>query len=330
LERRRLEIFPRPPFAFDHILVSLRTSPGTVLEVITRDGEYRRGVYLEGRPALITVCSDGDIARPRLAAIVTAEHVDAAVEAAALRTVARVFSAAVDISGLEAVFSQDEILWRTWQRCRGFRPLALPDLFEAIAWAIIGQQITVAFASKCKRALTERYGERFTVEGAEYLLFPKPAVVASLNESDLLAIQFSRQKTRYLLNLARQIVSGEFDLDVLWSLPAVEAAQRLQELIGIGRWTAEYVLLRGLGQADSIPAGDVALQRAIGRAYYKRMATEPEVRLVADAWAPWRGYAAACWWHTQSLDRLKNASAHASAIPLDLPVTSCLEPVSSA
>jgi DNA-3-methyladenine glycosylase II len=328
LERRRLEIFPRPPFAFDHILAALRTSPGTVLEVITRDGEYRRAVYLEGRPALITVCGDGDIASPRLVASVTAEHLDAAIEAAALRTLERVFSAAVDISGLESVFSRDEVLWRTWQRCRGFRPLGLPDLFEAIAWAIIGQQITVVFASKCKRALTERYGERFSVEGTEYSLFPSPSAVAALSEADLLALQFSRQKARYLLNLAHQVVSGEFDLEVLWSLPAVEAAQRLQELVGIGRWTAEYVLLRGLGHANSIPAGDVALQRAIGRAYYNRMATEREVRLVADAWAPWRGYAAACWWYTQSLDKLAKASPRSSAVPFDLPATGM--PVSAA
>jgi DNA-3-methyladenine glycosylase II len=81
--------------------------------------------------------------------------------------------------------------------------------------------------------------------------------------------------------------------------------EQLQTLVGIGRWTAEYVLLRGLGHADSIPAGDVALQRAIGRAYYGRMATEAEVRTLAEPWAPWRGYAAVTWWYTQRLDQLK-------------------------
>ena len=171
-----------------------------------------------------------------------------------------------------------------------------------------GQQITVAFASKCKRGLAERYGERFTVSGDEYLLFPKPQVVASLQEADLLELQFSRQKARYLLNLARQIVSGEFDVEALWSLAADEALRQLQALVGIGRWTAEYVLLRGLGYADSIPAGDVALQRAIGGAYYGRIATESEVRLLAERWAPWRGYAAACWWYTHRLDQLKKAA----------------------
>jgi DNA-3-methyladenine glycosylase II len=305
LESRQIEITPPQPFAFDHILTSLRTSAGTVLEVITGDGEYRRAVYLEGQPALITVCGEGDILSPRLSVSVTAERVDAAIEAAVLRTVGRVFAAIADVSGLDATFFRDPVLWETWQRCRGFRPIVLPDLFEAIAWAIIGQQITVAFASKCKRALTEQYGERLAIGGDEYLLFPKPQVIALLNEDDLRVLQFSRQKARYLLNLARQIVSGEFDVEALWSLTAEEASEQLQTLVGIGRWTAEYVLLRGLGHADSIPAGDVALQRAIGRAYYGRMATEAEVRTLAEAWAPWRGYAAACWWYTQRLDQLK-------------------------
>jgi DNA-3-methyladenine glycosylase II len=309
LEKRRLEVVPPQPFAFDQILMSLRVSPGTVLEVITDDGEYRRAVYLEGRPALLTVRDDGAIASARLSIDVTAECVDAAVEAGALRTVGRVFAATADVSGLEAVFCQDQVLWETWQRCRGFRPVALPDLFEAIAWAIIGQQITVAFASKCKRALTEQYGERFTVEGSEYFLFPKPELIASLNEAELLALQFSRQKARYLLNLAVQITSGQFDIEGLWNLSAEEASQYLQTLVGIGRWTAEYVLLRGLGYADSIPAGDVALQRAIGRAYFGRMATEGEVRTLAERWAPWRGYAAACWWYIQRLVQF-NKTAH--------------------
>lgn len=317
MEKRRFEINAQPPFAFDHILMSLRTPAGTVLEVITDEGEYRRAVYLEGRPALITVRMDGRATVPRLSVGVTAERVDAAVEASARRTVDRVFAATADVSGLETVFCQDQVMWATWQRCRGFRPVALPDLFEAIAWAIIGQQITVTFAAKCKRALTERYGERLAVENDEYLLFPKTEVIASLDESDLLALQFSRQKARYLVNLARQIVSGEFDLEALWSLTAEEASQQLQTLVGIGRWTAEYVLLRGLGHADSIPAGDVALQRAIGRAYYGRMATEAEVRLLAERWLPWRGYAAVCWWYTQRLDQLTKKRGPASRSALD-------------
>ncbi len=66
--------------------------------------------------------------------------------------------------------------------------------------------------------------------------------------------------------------------------------------------------MRGLGYADSIPAGDVALQRAIGMAYYGRMATEAEVRMLSEPWAPWRSYAASCWWYAQRLMQIERKS----------------------
>jgi 3-methyladenine DNA glycosylase/8-oxoguanine DNA glycosylase len=141
------------------------------------------------------------------------------------------------------------------------------------------------------------------VDGHEYILTPGPEVVAELDDSDLLELQFSRQKARYILNLARQVTRGEFDLEELWELSPDQAMERLQGLVGIGRWTAEYVLLRALGQPDAIPAGDVALQQVIGRAYHGRKATEAEVRVIAEAWAPWRGYAAMCWWLGRLLSR---------------------------
>ena len=303
MKTRCAVITPSPPFDFDHILSFLRTWPGAVLEVIGYQQEYRRAVYLEGRPALLTVRSDGSVDAPRLIVGVTAEHTDAAVQAAASRTAERIFSTGADVSGLEPVMARDPVLWPVWLRFRGFRPLALPDLFESISWAIIGQQITVRFAAKCKRALTDRYGERLTIRGHEYVLFPRPEDVSRLDEAQLLDLQFSRQKARYIINLARQIVSGEFDLEALWTLPPEDSLVRLQALVGVGRWTAEYVLLRGLGRPDSIPAGDVALQRVIGGAYYGRPATEAEVRLIAGAWAPWRGYAAMCWWFALMLSR---------------------------
>lgn len=85
------------------------------------------------------------------------------------------------------------------------RPVVIPDLFETLVWAIIGQQINVQFAAKCKRALVERFGPRFEVDGQVYLLFPTAELLANAREADLAALQFSRQKIRYTLNLARDI-----------------------------------------------------------------------------------------------------------------------------
>ena len=84
-----------------------------------------------------------------------------------------------------------------------------------------------------------------------------------------------------------------------------QAISELTKLRGLGRWTAEYLLMRGLGVQDSIPAADMGLRIAMGRAYgMGRNATEQEVRDLAENWAGWRGWAAFYWWHALQLGQV--------------------------
>jgi DNA-3-methyladenine glycosylase II len=206
---------------------------------------------------------------------------------------------------------------------RGLRPVLLPDLFETIVWAIIGQQINVIFAARCKRAFVETFGTHFEVDGDPWMLFPTPEQVVEIDEARLAEIQFSRQKSRYILNLAREIVEGRLDLNALLETPPQAAQERLEQLTGIGRWTAEYVLMRGIGHPDIIPAGDGGLRRIVGQRYgLGRLASEDEVRTIAERWAGWRGYFAFYLWFTlQEEGRLKReartnrAASRKGAVP---------------
>jgi DNA-3-methyladenine glycosylase II len=174
-------------------------------------------------------------------------------------------------------------------------------VWEAIAWAIIGQQINVAFAARCKAAFCAAYGEQLNTPQGTFTLFPTPEAVAPLGEEALQTLQFSRQKARYVIGVARAIVEGGLEPEALHGTPADQALDRLMALKGVGRWTAEYVLLRGLGHPDALPAGDVALQRAVGVAYgLGRLATEAEVRAYGERWAPYRSYAAIAFWRSNA------------------------------
>src|SRR3954452_4801612 len=180
----------------------------------------------------------------------------------------------------------------------------MPSPLECLVWAILGQQITLAFAYKMKRALVERYGERLVHEGHTYYLFPEAARLAEADPADLREIQFSRQKSEYVRSLSGLVAEGRIAWDTLSALPSEEAIAELTTLRGVGRWTAEYVLMRGLGHPDVIPAADVGLQAAIGRAYgLGRKATEREVRELAEHWVPHRSYAAFAWWWSLSAAR---------------------------
>ena len=224
--------------------------------------------------------------------------------AAAVTLTERVFGTRADVTTLERDVGDDPIFASVAQRFRGVRPVLIADPFETIVWAIIGQQINISFAAKLKRALVERFGGRVRAGDRDYLLFPDPDTLARLDhERDLRPLQFSRQKSAYTIAVARAIADGRLDLEALRAAPPDEALARLVELKGVGLWTAEYVLLRGFGHPDSIPAADGGLRRIIGREYgLGRLATEQEVRAIAARWAGWRGYAAFYWWFTLQLE----------------------------
>jgi len=296
----RFRVQPTAPFAFDLALAYLRTSPSSILEVISED-TYRRALRINGQDVLVTARAAGTALDVELAG----RSLGPADQRTTELLVRRLFATDAAVSTLVGDVQADPVFADLANRCVGLRPILIPDLFETIVWAIIGQQINVTFAAKCKRALVDLVGERLRVGDQEYLLFPGPERLAAVNEADLATIQFSRQKSRYVLNLSREISAGQLDLEELWHLPTEEALPRLEHVLGIGRWTAEYVLLRGLGHPDVIPAGDGGLRRIIGHAYgLGRSASETEVRQHAERWAGWRGYAAFYWWFALQQDAM--------------------------
>ncbi len=290
-------LVPAAPFSWPLTLEYLRTSPSAVVERIT-DSAYERAVPLEGRPVLLRLESAGAGVRLSL----HGPEASAAQFPAAERLARRLLHLDAHTAALEGDVAGDPVFAALAARYRGLRPVLIADPFESLVWAILGQQINVIFAAKLKRALVEGFGTALTVAGHTYHLFPEAERLAGLtHERDLRPLQFSRQKSEYTILAARAVAGGALDLAALAAAGEEEALARLMALKGVGRWTAEYVLMRGLGFPDVLPAGDGGLRRIIGRAYgYGRLATEAEVRAIAAAWRPWRSYAQLHLWQTLS------------------------------
>ena len=302
--RQDITLQPTAPFNFEAALSYLRGSPSAMLERISDDGVYRRALTLDGRDLLLTLRSLGTVAAPRLTLEVAGPLVDDAATASAVALVRRIFHMDVAIEPFLALGAGDPIFAALQRRHYGLRPVLLPDPFETLIWAVLGQQINTTFARKLKLALVHLAGRDLVLpDGASYPLAPSPAAIAALDEATLRAHQFSRQKATYALALARAVSAGTLRLEALATLSHDEAIAALTSFTGVGRWTAEYVLMRGLGVRDSIPAGDMGLRNVIGRFYLGRKASEAEVRTLAEAWAGWRGWAAFYWWHALQ-DRL--------------------------
>ncbi|SFD84503.1 DNA-3-methyladenine glycosylase II [Chitinophaga sp. CF118] len=146
----------------------------------------------------------------------------------------------------------------------GLRLIGIPDLFEAICWCIIGQQINLTFAYKTKRRLVEKYGGKVTYEGQDYYTFPSPEALADASPDILREMQFSGQKVVYLIGIATVFKEERMSKALLLALPDVAAQQKaLTAIKGIGIWTANYTLMKTLRIPSSIPYGDAGLLNAL-------------------------------------------------------------------
>lgn len=286
-----------PPFDFPLCRAYLARSPLEALDRV-EDGAWRRAVALNGRPALLTVRSLGTHFESTISLEVAGPEVGPAELNAAEHLVRRALRLDLNPHAFEVVAGRDPVLADLVRRTRGLRPLLMLSPFEALVWAILGQQISVGLAYRLKRALVERLGPKLTVDGATYHLFPSPERLAATAVDDLQALQFTRQKAVAVQEAAERVARHELDLQRLADLPLEEAIERLMALRGVGRWTAEYVCMRGLGFLDVIPAADLGLRAVVGRWYaLGRPAEEAELRALAERWRPYRSWAAFLWWY---------------------------------
>lgn len=146
----------------------------------------------------------------------------------------------------------------------GLRLVAMPDLFETLSWAIIGQQINLTFAYKLKRRLVEQYGTELTFEGQTYPIFPTPGVLKNASVADLRELQLSGNKASYLVSIAQSFADNQLSREILLALPDFPSRQKhLTAIKGIGTWTANYVLMKNLGERSCIPYGDAGLLNAL-------------------------------------------------------------------
>jgi DNA-3-methyladenine glycosylase II len=180
----------------------------------------------------------------------------------------------------------------------GTRLMSDPSLFEAVMGSIISQQLNLSFCAVLKQRFLELCGDTadFGTQGV-WRVFPTPEAVAGLRYEQLRALQFSQRKAEYVIDFARAVVDGSIELESLSRLDDETAIETLTRIRGIGRWSAECILLFGLGRPDVLPALDIGLRNAVTKAYHlDHQATEAEVRELAESWRPWRSWVTYYLW----------------------------------
>ncbi len=188
----------------------------------------------------------------------------------------------------------DELLQYLTRRFFGLRIVKIVDLFAALCWAILGQQVNIRFAYTLYNRFIAAYGRSVEYEGVAYWLFPRPEDIASLPVKALRALQFTGRKAEYILGLAQEFDRGSISRKQLLAAGDFEKArQTLTSIRGIGPWTADYVLMRCLGDPDAFPVADAGLHNALRNALSREdKPTIAEVEGLVARWAGWGSYAA--------------------------------------
>jgi AraC family transcriptional regulator of adaptative response / DNA-3-methyladenine glycosylase II len=168
------------------------------------------------------------------------------------------------------------------------------SVFDGVLWSIIGQQINFPFACLLKRRLFERAG---TLLPNGLYAPPTPAAVAALEPTELLSLQFSRQKADYVIATARLVASGQLDLEALRTMSATRAERTLLAVRGLGPWSVNYLMMRSLGFADCVPYGDTSVTSSL-QALFK-LDERPDIdatRRLMAVFSPYRSLATTHLW----------------------------------
>lgn len=170
------------------------------------------------------------------------------------------------------------------------------NLYRALMKNIIHQQLNMKFAY----TLTERFVKTYGFEHEGVWFYPQPRKVAELTMEDLRKLQFSRRKAEYVIDTSRLVAEGELVLEELWEMKDEEVIETLVKIRGVGRWTAECVLLFGLGRENLLPAADVGLQNAVKEWYGFSEKPKPETlrERGEKAWSPYQSYASLYLWES--------------------------------
>ena len=205
-----------------------------------------------------------------------------------------------DLTPFYKMAASDPLLKPLIERYYGLRLIAIPDLFEALCWSIIGQQINLKFAYTLKKRVVETFGEKATRGKRDYWLFPSPETIAALEPEAFMEFQFSRNKAEYLIGVARLLAAGDISPDSLRNGNDPDMTrQTLLQIRGVGNWTADYVLMKCFRIPSAFPIGDVGLHNALKiQLGLSQKPSLAEIEKIAAAWKGWEAYATFYLWRS--------------------------------
>ncbi len=279
-------------FSYDLCLSFLKRSPRELLHQI-EDDKVSKVLMVNGKPVIFQIRYDGKNLlvdflndRPNQESL---KQIEAYIR--------EWFDLDTDLKPFYSLARKNDLLKDLVRKFKGYRIIGQPDLFESLVWAVLGQQINLQFAYTLKQRFVQRFGQHVNLKDKTYYLFPEPKVVSELNDDDLLPLQFSRQKSKYVKLIGEAFASNTITQESLRKLPFEEAKADLMKIKGIGNWTANYALMKTFRYPNAFPLEDAGIHNAIKNLKgMKQKPTLTQVKRIFKAYKGWEAYATLYLW----------------------------------
>ncbi|HXF62127.1 MAG TPA: hypothetical protein VNK95_10945 [Caldilineaceae bacterium] len=279
---------PVPPFRLELPVWGLRRRPINSVDC-WETGAWQRVLLVEGRPLLVTVVQTGPVDAAQLAVSATGD-LRSGDEQTVKATVAHMLDIHRDLTGFYTLAAQDAILSPLAARFRGLRAPQFANLYETLVNTIACQQVTLGFGLTMLNRLAAAYGPGVETPSGPLHALPSPEILAGIPLEELRGLQFSGAKARALHEVAIAQLEGRLDAQALAALDDDQVIANLTRLWGVGRWTAEVALLRGLGRLTRFPGDDVGarnrLRRFLGLSHPLDYAA---TQAIVARWQPYSG-----------------------------------------
>lgn len=279
-----------PPFRLEFAVWVLRRRPENLVD--RWDGEtYRRVLIVDGTAVDVAVRQVGGAHEPRLRVNVQGVGSSSSerVQSVTTHLLQRALGINVDLADFKRLVRAHADLRELATRFDGMKPTRFPSLFESMVNAVACQQLSLAVGITLLGRLCEAYG-RVPPNAPGRYAFPQPEDVLTTSPQQLRQLGFSDRKARSIIAIAHAIANGLVTRRQLETLDDTTAAKMLTSLPGIGRWSAEYVLLRGLGRLNVFPADDVGARHNLERVLDVRGPLDYQsTRDITTRWQPFAG-----------------------------------------
>lgn len=261
----------------------------------TTNGVFSQVHYVNGKLAQLNVASIGTVEEPKISvelksnSPLTPQDKKKAEEA-----VKFIFNLDFDLRSFYWDTKNDPTMRQIGEQLYGLKNPTTPTVFEALVDSIVEQQISIKVAHTIEERLIKKFGDSLTLDGETYYAYPTPQNIARSSIDEIQGCGLTVRKAQYIYGAAELIVDGKLDLEQLKTRQnPEEIIAELDAVRGIGVWTAELTMLRGMQKLDALPADDLGVRRVISRYYCGgKPIKAAEAREIAESWGRWKGLAA--------------------------------------